>query len=254
MYLACEDGSELMLSCRRCVMGEDDAPRSAQRRTTPTDAESDAALALSQGRWQAAFTNPLIGFVLWDLDRQFLDGNHALESLTGRSVVDLRAATAPIATHPDDRRPHLATFRAIASGQQEHGSYTTRYVHRDGTIIWCHVYLAIVRDLNDEPRQVLVMLADITAQVRAEQALRAQRLGLSSTELAILPLLASPSLRTYPQIGARLSRSGETVRKRAQHLAAKLGLPTATRADIVRAAREQGLMDLAAPDLTGKSG
>jgi PAS domain S-box-containing protein len=213
-----------------------------------------AALDLCQRRWHAAFTNPLIGFSLSDLERRFLSGNQALERLVGRTAGELRAAPAPCATHPDDREPNLATFRAVAAGQQEQGSYTKRYIHRDGTINWCHVVLILVRTPDGAPHQVVTMVVDITAQVRAEQALRAQRLGLSAMELAILPLLARPDLKSYPEIGKRLCRSGETVRKHAQHIAEKLGLPTAARAEIVHAARKHGLLDLASPDLPGENG
>ena len=235
-------------------MGESDTLRNRQGRDAPTYHAADAALALCQGRWRAAFANPLVGFGFCDLDRRLLDSNAALEQLVGHTGDELRDAPVPFATHPDDREVNLATFRAVATGQQEQGDYTKRYVHRDGTIVWCHVFLALVRGPDNEPEQILVMLVDITAQVHDELALLAQQLGLSSTELAILPLLARPELKSYSQVGAQLARSGETVRKHAQHIAEKLGLPTAARAEIVRAAKERGLLDLAAPAPGGENG
>jgi DNA-binding CsgD family transcriptional regulator len=122
------------------------------------------------------------------------------------------------------------------------------YIHRDGTIIWCRVLLTLVRDPAGNPHRVLIVVLDITEQVRARLALQAHTLGLTRVELAILALLATPHLRTYAQIGARLFRSGETIRKHAQHIAGKLGLPSASRANIVAAAQEHGLLDLPVSD------
>lgn len=229
-------------------------PPHNKHHSTSDQTASTAALDLCQRQWRVAFTNPLIGVGLCDLDRRLLDGNPVLEHLVGRTIDELCASSAPSATHPGDLEANLAAFRTVATGRQDQGSYTKRYVHRDGRIIWCHVWLGLVRDHDDKPHQIVIMAVDITAQVRAELALRAQQLGLSDMELAILPLLACPDLKSYRQIGARLCRSGETVRKHAQHLAEKLGLRTAARADIVRAAREHGLFNLASPVLLGEGG
>lgn len=229
---------------------------SSNNRQHHTDDQSapNAMLDLYRRQWHSAFTNAFIGFGLYDLDRRIIDGNQALERLVGRSIDELRASPMPIATHPSDLEANLASFRAVAVGHQEQGNYTKRYVHRDGTVIWCHVQLGLIRDSREKPYRIVMLAVDVTAQVRAEQALRAQVLGLSGMELTILPLLARPDLNSYPQIGARLSRSGETVRKHAQHLAEKLGLPTAARSEIVRAAREQGLLDLIPHDLLDEAG
>lgn len=218
------------------------------------DQSATTALLLCQRRWQVAFANPLLGVALCDLDGGPLDGNPALERLVGYTLDELRASPEPLATHPDDRAANLAAFHAVAAGQRDQADCTKRYVHRDGTVIWCHVLLALVRHPDGSPDHVVALVLDITAQIRAEQTLRAQQLALSPMELAILPLLANPNLTSYPQIGARLSRSGETVRKHAQHIAEKLGLPTAARAEIVRAARGRGLLDLASPILPDENG
>lgn len=219
-----------------------------QPQQTPAHREDDTVLATCQRQWQAAFTNSLVGFGFCDLDRRLLIGNQVLERLVGRTVAELHDVSISIATHPDDRERGFAFFRMIATGEQEQGISTKRYIHRDGTVIWCQVLLNLVRNHKNEPHLVLMLLVDITEQMRVTQALQAQTLGLTKTELAVLALLADPNLKTYPQIGERLSRSGETVRKHAQHIASKLGLSTAERTEIVQVAKERGLLDLPLSD------
>jgi PAS domain S-box-containing protein len=243
-----------MRTTREFALTRPHTPPSNKQLYTSEPRTPAPTLDICQRQWDTAFSNPLIGFGLCDLDRRLLDGNQALERIVGRSIDELRASPAPFATHPDDIDANLAIFRAVASGQQEQGSYTKRYVHRDGTIVWCHVWLGLVRTRDNMPQRLIMLVVDITAQARAEQALRAQQLGLTAMELEILPFLAHSDLKTYPQIGARLHRSGETVRKHAQHLAEKLGLSTAARDEIVRTAQEQGLLNLASPTLPHDNG
>ena len=107
---------------------------------------AEAAATEGERRWGALFDNLFVGVGLVDCDRRLLDGNRALERIVGRTVAKLRGQPFPTATHPADRKRDLATFRAIATGQQECGDRTKRYVHRDGTIVWCHLTLSLLRD------------------------------------------------------------------------------------------------------------
>src|SRR5215216_7413589 len=107
-------------------------PQQHHSRPEPHGRQLAITVSLCQRQWQAALTNPLIGFGLCDLDRRLIEGNKALERLVGRTVRELREASVPIATHPDDREPSLVTFRAVVTGQQEWGNVRKRYIHRDG--------------------------------------------------------------------------------------------------------------------------
>ena len=132
--------------------------------TTPltTPGERDRSL-------QTAFDRATVGIALVSLEGRWLHFNQRLCDLLGYSREELAAHTWQDLTFPDDRAASDALFRRTLSGERDVYDLNKRYVRKDGTQVWAHLTVALVRTPEGEPDYFLSMTEDITIQKRLEQ-------------------------------------------------------------------------------------
>ncbi len=118
---------------------------------------------------QTAFDRVPVGIALVSLERRWLRFNQRLCDLLGYSREELAAHTWQDLTFPDDRAASEAFFRRTLSGERDMYDIDKRYVRKDGTQVWVHLTVALVRTAEGEPDYFLSMTEDITVQKRLEQ-------------------------------------------------------------------------------------
>ena len=133
---------------------------------------TETALRQSEELFRATFEQAAVGISLAALDLTRLYVNDKLCAITGRTRDELLAGTVKDITHPDDLGVELAQLRALAAGEIENYTVEKRYLHKDGSVIWVHLTVSLLRDPEGRPERFIAFIEDITTRKQAEAALR----------------------------------------------------------------------------------
>jgi PAS domain S-box-containing protein len=145
----------------------------AERKTMNEELRrTNQALQTSESRFRAAFEQVAVGMNEVSLDGRFQRVNERFVEITGYAREDLMQLTYGDLTHPDDRAADQTHVAAVVSGEKASCRWEKRYIRRDGAIIWVAVTASLLRDSAGAPMYMLGVVEDITASVRAKEALR----------------------------------------------------------------------------------
>ncbi|HOT95202.1 MAG TPA: PAS domain S-box protein [Methanoregulaceae archaeon] len=151
----------------------------------------------SEERFSRIFDQAPIGMAVVSLDDRFLRVNEALCRITGYSREELLEMGPFGITHPDDVAEGRALTKNLLEGTSDDYSRDKRYLRRDGTVVWVHMTVGVVRDPSGHPFHLFSMTEDITAQRAAEERLRISAAALkeSNEDLQRFAYIASHDLQ-----------------------------------------------------------
>jgi PAS domain S-box-containing protein len=130
---------------------------------------SDNALSTSEERFHLLFKHSPIGIALVNEDNFFIDANDAFCHLVGYTLEELQVLTFLDVTHPDCRETNLANIAHLATGEIPNYSVEKRYLHKDGHVIWAHVFAVAIRNHQGVVLYRLAIVEDITERREAER-------------------------------------------------------------------------------------
>ena len=131
----------------------------------------DGALRESEEKFRSAFANATVGFAMTDPSGRFLDANAAYCRITGRTIDELRALRFQDLIHPQDSAENVRLIDRMLSGRISDFAVDNRYLRKDGDSVWVHKNVSLVRAAGGEPKWILALIQDITAQKRAEESM-----------------------------------------------------------------------------------
>lgn len=134
--------------------------------TTPHQSDKD------DGRFQLAMVSSGIGMAIVDLQGCWLEVNPAFERMFGFSAADVIGRAASEFAHPDDVQRSRIHLQGMIDGSQTGADAESRYLRRDGSIVWAQANVGVMRDNAGQPQSLIVQLRDVTAQHAALDALR----------------------------------------------------------------------------------
>ena len=105
------------------------------------------------------------------LDGTWLQVNRALLAMTGYSEQELLKTTFQSLTHPDDVDEDNELVRSAVAGDIPAYEMEKRYFHKDGSIIYALLNVALFRDADDRPSYFISQIQNITQKKLAERAL-----------------------------------------------------------------------------------
>jgi PAS domain S-box-containing protein len=145
--------------------------------------EKNAALKESEERFRTAFANAPIGIGLIDIEGRWLDVNHALSSLLGYPERELVGRMPWELAHREDRAAEQKGFQRIVRGEAKSYAAETRYMHRDGHVVYVLLSVSLAHDADGEPRGGIWQVVDITERRHAEleRAARAEAEAVADT-------------------------------------------------------------------------
>jgi PAS domain S-box-containing protein len=110
---------------------------------------------------------------------------YVLSEITGYEERELISTDHQSITHPADLAVNLRRARRMYAGEIPQSVYETRYIRKDGAVIWVRNSVSLVRDNQEKPVNVIRMTEDITQRRLAEEAMHAanHRLRQLSTDL-----------------------------------------------------------------------
>jgi PAS domain S-box-containing protein len=134
---------------------------------------TEEALRRSEAEFRAMFELAGVGKGQSDpVTRRFLRVNRKMCEITGYSADELYGMTFSDITHPDDRDKDLDGFMGVLKGETKDYAMEKRYVRKDGTTIWIHVTVTMIRDADGSPLRSVAVIQEISARRRAEDELQ----------------------------------------------------------------------------------
>ncbi len=142
---------------------------------------SKKKLEVSEENFRIAFEGAPVAMAITDMEGNFIRVNSANCALLGYSENELLEMDVVQISHPDDIEKEMTEFAKLVSGETDSYAMEKRYVVRSGEIKWAAMSVAIVRDHDGKPSQLLGQSIDISDRKRAEEALykSEQRLTLA---------------------------------------------------------------------------
>jgi PAS domain S-box-containing protein len=134
-----------------------------------TDAKDhESALQESREQFAAIFNQASVGLAEGDLKGRLTRANDRFCEIVGRPREEVLSMSVRDLTHPQDTPRHVAMFkRAVETGAPF--EIEKRYVRPDGSVVWVHNSMTIVRDAEGRGRTALAAVLDITERKRLEE-------------------------------------------------------------------------------------
>ena len=136
-------------------------------------------LAESQGRFEAAFSQSLVGMSIIDPEGRVLEINDAFCRMVGRSREEIVGRTSHDYTHLED---HELTARIVGDALRGSGARSVvekRYLHKDGTVVWARLSLSSAqRDARGNSLRLVGVIENITASKLAHETIRSSEAWL----------------------------------------------------------------------------
>ena len=127
----------------------------------------------SEQLFRSIFENAQIGIGVFNIDKQELSPNRALQEMLGYSEKELsRLETWDKITPPDESASDAKRYAELVQGKREKDEWEQRLVRRDGRIVVTSVRFSLLRDAAGRPQYVASLQEDITERRRTEDALR----------------------------------------------------------------------------------
>lgn len=129
------------------------------------------SLIESEEKFRAVFESANVGKSFTKLSGE-ISVNQAFADMLGYTRDELAHRTWQSLTPPEYIETDQSYLDELLVSGQDSTRFIKRYFHKNGSIIWADVSLALRRDASGNPQNFITTIVDITAQKHAEEALR----------------------------------------------------------------------------------
>ncbi len=126
----------------------------------------------SEERFRELFVDAPVGIYVAGPDERIVQVNAAFCRMVGYSEEELLAMAWTELCYPEDLSFALATKRRMWQESMRGSGVEGRYLHRNGSVVWSRMKVALIRAADGTPRYAVIHAEDITQLKRSEQALR----------------------------------------------------------------------------------
>jgi PAS domain S-box-containing protein len=130
---------------------------------------AEQAVRESEERFRRIFEESSVGIAIVSLEGRFIRTNPAFQNIIGYSDTELLQMKFLDITHPDHRDQDAQEVARLARGELQRYVTNKRYVRKDGSRMWAHVTVSVVRDPAGKPMYFIPLVDDITNLHKAEQ-------------------------------------------------------------------------------------
>jgi PAS domain S-box-containing protein len=136
---------------------------------------AERALRKSEELYRGTFENAAIGIAHVGLDGRWLRVNQAICQITGYEADELQRISFVDITYPDDVELDLSLVARLLAGEIINYSMEKRYLRKDGSLVWAHLTVSLLRDADGTPLHFISAIEDITRKKASEEELNRQR-------------------------------------------------------------------------------
>lgn len=140
-------------------------------------ANRTAAFEASERSSRQIFEDAPIGMATIGLDQQFAQANERFCEMLGYSLEELKSKTPADLMVPEDFE--RSSWRAERSDETRRSRAETRFVRKDGALVWGSRTACLIHDENQRALQFL-MMEDISERKQREKELQASREALDA--------------------------------------------------------------------------
>ncbi|MHB8353435.1 MAG: ATP-binding protein [Burkholderiales bacterium] len=138
----------------------------------------------NEARFRAMYHQSSVGIFQSDAAGLLTDINPRTCEILGYGPVELLGKGMPDITHPDDVAADQQLIQQLTTGTMPYLIRLKRYLHKDGTVIWAHASLSLIRSHDGTPYQYFGVIEDISGRKYAEESLVKSQLLLDQARHA----------------------------------------------------------------------
>ncbi|MCY7370435.1 MAG: PAS domain S-box protein, partial [Polaromonas sp.] len=128
-----------------------------------------ARVRSSQARFRNVFKHAGTAIAISDIQGLLRAANPAYCTLLGYTFDELRLIGFSKLVHPEDREQNLAAVRRLLASRLPSREIESRYLRKDGSTVWVHKVLSVLRDEAGQGPSLVELVTDVT-QRRAQEA------------------------------------------------------------------------------------
>ncbi|MBV5259703.1 diguanylate cyclase [Synechococcus moorigangaii CMS01] len=140
-----------------------------------TDISQEKAIAAdlkkTEEQFRQIFYLAPIGMAITDLDGRYQQVNQAWCNIIGYDQATLLQKNCFELTHPEDQAEDQRLNEALKRGERQEFQWEKRYIAQDGHDVHALVQVALIRDAEGKPLQVIRQMVDIGDRKQIEQRL-----------------------------------------------------------------------------------
>ncbi|MGH3795525.1 MAG: putative bifunctional diguanylate cyclase/phosphodiesterase [Pseudonocardiaceae bacterium] len=136
--------------------------------------EAERALAASEARLRAMFTQAAVGIGVGDLEGNITEANPTLLRMFGYTLADFTSLKVSAMVHPEDAASVWQAYAELLRGERDHFRVEKRFHRSDGGEIWTHLTVSLVRDETGAPAYQVAVLEDVSERHRLQARLQYQ--------------------------------------------------------------------------------
>lgn len=122
----------------------------------------------SEARFRGAFENAAIGMAIVSTEGKWLQVNKGLSNIVGYSQEELEQLSFKDITHPEDLGKDLEYLREALAGNRDYFNVEKRYYHKNGSIVWINLNVALIRDAEGKPMYFVSLLENISERIESQ--------------------------------------------------------------------------------------
>lgn len=152
-------------------------PVGSNRAPTPHGSErperperGDAQDDVDARRFRATVECAPVGIAHVSPEGRWLWVNDQLCALLGYTREELLAAAFQDITHPEDLPANQLQLERLLRGEQDRCVMDNRYVRQDGSFIWAHLTVTLMRDATGQQDYFIAVIEDISQRKQAAEA------------------------------------------------------------------------------------
>ncbi len=130
---------------------------------------AEQALRESEERFRGIYQDAGTAIAITDFTGRFNSCNPAFAALLGYSEAELLNLHFPDLVHPEDREENIAGGARLLAREIESLELFNRYIRKDGSAVWVHKRVSLLRDGAGKPTHHIALVTDMTERKRYEE-------------------------------------------------------------------------------------
>ena len=129
-------------------------------------------LQLREEQLRRSFDMSALGMSLLTLNGKPIRVNNRMGEILGYTIEEMMQLNTVVVTYPEDVAEDIRLGKQLLAGEIDYYHRVKRFVHKNGSLIWSHVTLSLVRDGAGQPAHFVCEIEDITERKKQEDELK----------------------------------------------------------------------------------